>query len=48
MSAYSDDAILRQVRRSGFPLIRKPFNFAKLIAKIRSMTAVQDSASAVR
>jgi len=48
MTAFSDDAILRQVRRSGFPLIRKPFNLAKLLAKIRCMIAVQDPASAVR
>jgi CheY-like chemotaxis protein len=41
MSAYSDDAILRQVRRSGFPLIAKPFDFAKLIEKIRSIVATQ-------
>jgi DNA-binding NtrC family response regulator len=43
MSAYSDDAMMRQVRRSGFPLIEKPFSFAKLIEKIRSMVATHDA-----
>jgi len=48
MSAYSDESTLRQVRRSGFPLIGKPFNLATLIEQIRSMVAAQDPASAVR
>jgi CheY-like chemotaxis protein len=48
MTAYSDESTRRQVRRSGFPLIRKPFNLAKLIEMIRSIVATQDPASAVR
>ena len=49
MSAYSDDEVIgRQVRRSGLPLISKPFNLATLVEQIRSMVATQDPASAVR
>jgi CheY-like chemotaxis protein len=48
MTAYSDESNRRQVRRSGFPLIRKPFILANLIEKIRSMVATQDPASAMR
>jgi DNA-binding response OmpR family regulator len=43
MSAYSDESIRRRVRRSGFPLISKPFGLAKLIERIRSMVARQDA-----
>jgi DNA-binding NtrC family response regulator len=42
MSAYSDEVIGRQVQRSGFPFIRKPFDCAKLIEKIRSIVAVPE------
>lgn len=34
MSSYSEGVIGRQVRRSGFPFIAKPFTFGKLIEKI--------------
>jgi DNA-binding NtrC family response regulator len=49
MSAYSDDeVILRQIRRSGLPLISKPFNLTTLTEKIRSMVATHNLPSAVR
>jgi DNA-binding response OmpR family regulator len=45
MSAYSDEVIRRQVRRSGFPLIHKPFNLVKLMERIRTMVRTQDAAA---
>jgi DNA-binding NtrC family response regulator len=45
MSAYSDRVIGPLVRRRQFPLIRKPFNYAKLIEEIRSIVGVPDVAA---
>jgi len=42
MSAYNDEVIGRQIRRSGFHFIRKPFECGKLIEKIRSILAVPE------
>jgi DNA-binding NtrC family response regulator len=48
MSAYSDEAICRQVRRLRLPFIRKPFHNAALIEKIRSIVEVQEPATSVK
>jgi CheY-like chemotaxis protein len=45
MSAYGDRLIGRRVRRSGLPFIRKPFTYAALIEKIRSLVGVPDVAA---
>jgi DNA-binding NtrC family response regulator len=46
MSADSDLVIGRQVRRRQLPLIRKPFNYAKLIEEIRSTVGVPEATKA--
>lgn len=44
MSGYSDDVIETDARRR-FPFIRKPFIYAVLIEKIRSIIGVSDRAA---
>jgi DNA-binding NtrC family response regulator len=47
MSGHSDEVIGRQVRRSGFPFIRKPFNCTTLTEKIRSIVGAAREAGAL-
>ena len=48
MSAYTGEAGRRQGHRRGFPFIRKPFNYATLVEKIRSIATVPEAATVSR